>query len=144
MLNASATGTEPDAMRARSESPRTKGIHSSAAPHLCSLQQARARCVDPAAQQRDSALGGEHLDDHLAPQRLVARKEDAGHATSTELALEAVALAEGVLQLRAEGVVHAKIQARAALAMRGSSASTESSRDARTSGVTAHSHIHFH
>ena len=61
-------------------------------------------------------------------------------AATLKLALEGVAVAEGLLDLRTESAVHApihaSIHARAAFATCGSSAGTESSRAVRTSGFT--------
>jgi hypothetical protein len=51
-------------------------------------------------------LGGEHLDDDLTPERLVARDEDAAHAAAPELALQGVGRAEGGLELVADGDGH--------------------------------------
>jgi hypothetical protein len=55
--------------------------------------------AEPVHAHAGRELGQEHLDHHLPAKRGLQRQEDAGHPPATELALDAVGIAKGLLEL---------------------------------------------
>ena len=59
---------------------------------------------EPLAAERRAEIGMQHLDGHVAIVLEVVREVDRGHAAGAEFALDAVAVGEGGVQARADGV----------------------------------------